>query len=289
MSESQLLTFSQAYGYEDVPAPLQLEQLPTAARMRIWSVLFKHLKAARYVVYELRTAYVREPWKSILEALHVQRYVEPSDKFTGEFDSSCRRLREDVLQSEFHKVFDLIVFIMRRNECPRSFVWMMDVEFKECQLAYMVDPGPPPAIVPATTRVEGDQLIANLKELRTAGLGAATTHLDAASKCINDGDWRGSVHESISAVETVAKQISGENTLGKALVPLLKRGVLPHTTLKKSLGNLYDYASDEPGIRHALAAEGEANVTKDEALFMLGACASWANYLWRRHKAASTP
>lgn len=271
---------------EDVPTPLQLEQLPRAARMRIWNVLYKHLKATSFVVYEVSQTYVGKPWRSILEALHVQHFVELPDEFTGEFNASCRQLREDVLHSEFRRVFALIVLIMQRPECPRSFVSMMDAEFKACQLAYMIDPGPPPAIVPATTRAEGDHLKANLKELRTAGLGAATTHLDAASKCINDGDWRGSVHESISAVETVAKQISGENTLGKALVPLLKRGVLPHTTLKKSLGSLYDYASAEPGIRHALAAEGEAKVTKDEALFMLGACAAWANYLWRKHKAA---
>ena len=50
---------------------------------------------------------------------------------------------------------------------------------------------------------------------------------------------------------------------------------------------LYGYASG-PGIRHA-GDKPRADVTKDEALFMLDACAAIASYLWRKHIAAKGP
>ena len=36
-------------------------------------------------------------------------------------------------------------------------------------------------------------------------------------------------------------------------------------------------------VRHALADRGDTRVGQDEAVFMLGACASFASYLWRKH------
>ena len=36
-------------------------------------------------------------------------------------------------------------------------------------------------------------------------------------------------------------------------------------------------------MRHALLDRADHNVGRDEAVFMLGACASFASFLWRRH------
>ena len=44
------------------------------------------------------------------------------------------------------------------------------------------------------------------------------------------------------------------------------------------------YTSDEQGIRHALLEQGSANVGLEEALFMFGACASFAAYLTEKHR-----
>ena len=110
-------------------------------------------------------------------------------------------------------------------------------------------------------------------------------HLRRASECINAGDWAGSVRESIHSVESVARQLDSgaAKTLEPALKSLEKRGAL-HTALKDAFSKLYGYTSDEQGIRHALLDQPEANVGIDEAVFMLGACASFASYLWRKHQ-----
>lgn len=285
-SDDVRLTFSQRHGYEDVPQPLQLGELSWAARVAIWNRLYAHL-------LESRSSHVGHyiiglPWINILGDLHIGHNM-PLDEWSPRFERWRSELRRRIERSEVNHVFDLIEFLMRHRECPQEFIVQMADVFRNNRLAYTIDAGPPPTIVPATTPEEGDQLTGNLKVLRAAGLHAAATHLHTASKCINDGDWSGSVRESIHAVESVAKQIDpgGANTLGKALDSLQKRGVLQHKALKKSLSELYGYTSDAQGIRHALLDGDKADVTIDEAVFMLGACASFASYLWRKHQAAN--
>jgi hypothetical protein len=66
----------------------------------------------------------------------------------------------------------------------------------------------------------------------------------------------------------------GTTTLGPALAALEKQGHL-HGGLKAAFSSLYGYSSDEEGIRHALVFKEEAQVDEADALFMLGACASY--------------
>lgn len=92
-------------------------------------------------------------------------------------------------------------------------------------------------------------------------------------------DYRNSIKESISAVEVICREITGESTLGKALNNLEKKGVVIPNMLKASFEKLYNYTNDKTtGIRHALM-DDTSNATYDEALFMLVSCSAFVNYL----------
>ena len=41
--DNEQYSFSQAQGYEEIPGPLKLEELPKDARIRIWNQFFVHL------------------------------------------------------------------------------------------------------------------------------------------------------------------------------------------------------------------------------------------------------
>ena len=43
-TDAQNLTFSQAYGYRELPQPLKLEELNGEARTKLWSLLYKQVK-----------------------------------------------------------------------------------------------------------------------------------------------------------------------------------------------------------------------------------------------------
>ena len=162
----------------------------------------------------------------------------------------------------------------------------MKQEFADCRLAYTLDTEGPPTIIPSVTTEEGNVIVSALRMLRQTGLNASATHLRNASESINQADWAGSVRESINAVESVARQLDPKSagTLGPALASIEQRGGL-HPALKEAFNKLYGYTSNEQGIRHALLDRDTADVGMDEAVFMLGACASFASYLARKHAA----
>jgi len=104
-----------------------------------------------------------------------------------------------------------------------------------------------------------------------------------AGEQINHQKWADSVRESISAVEAVCRRIVGGKkvTLGSALNEIEKNYPL-HPAFKKALSELYGFTSDENGIRHSLLDKSSAAVEEADALFMLGACASFVSYLLSR-------
>jgi hypothetical protein len=93
------------------------------------------------------------------------------------------------------------------------------------------------------------------------------------------------VRESIHAVEAVGRTLDpNANVLSKALARLEQK-IAIHPAMKKGFGSLYDYTSDEKGIRHALIDDATAKVDETDAMFMLGACAAFVSYLINKARA----
>ena len=282
MGDGQI-SFSQKYGYEEIPRPLNLEELPKEARTRIWNLIYTVLRNSTAGAGGFG-AYVDGVWHNIFVSVHTEFDNLPLDAWDSRLRHLSVELRHRIETDPFFKVFDLIEFVLRHHECPAHFVKAMQAVFVRSRLAYTLDLGPPATIVPAVTSEEGAAIVEALQSLRQAGLIGSSTHLQQAAALINEGDWTGSVRESIHAVESVARQVdsNGERTLGAALKAIKRQGAL-HPALKKAFESLYGYTSDEQGIRHALLNNMNPRVGQDEAVFMLGACASFASYLWRKH------
>ena len=285
-------SFSQAQGYEAIPGPLKLGELPDDARTGIWNLLFDHIRQSitRDFLDTLAGGpWIRGAWEEILRAKHCHFEHRPVDDWNPEFSRIRKDLRQFIEMQPFNRVFDLIQFVLRQRVCPRSFTARMRDLFTQHKLAYAIDLGPPPTIVPAATPEEGNSVVSAAETLRRVGLSGSALHLSKASECLCRGDWAGSVRESIHAVESVARQLDPEaaRTLGPALASLERHGVL-HPVLKDAFSKLYGYTSNEQGIRHALLDRTDARVGQDEAVFMLGACASFASHLWRKHVAGKS-
>ena len=280
------LTFSQAQGYEELPQPLKLGELPPEARTHIWNVFYSSISASRESRYG-RARNIRilgGVWRKILHSKHVWHDNLPLDEWDDGFALNSNSLRHSLETLPFNEIFDLIQFVLRLPECPRNFIQRMQGVFGFCRLAYVIDANDPPTILPVATDAEGKTIVESLETLRGAGLDGSAAHLKSAAACIGVGDWAGSIRDSIHAVESVARQLdaSASTTLGPALTSLEQSGAL-HPALKEAFIKLYGYTSNEQGIRHALLDRRTADVGMDEAVFMLGACASFASYLWRKY------
>ena len=278
------ISFSQAQGYEPLPQPLKLGELSNEARITLWNVLYEKAQIRESILDNVTS----NTMKSILRSIHIGFLMQPLDTWRDGHHTLTSLVRPSIFNQPFNKVFDLLTFIIRHPQASPSLVDLIATTFKQHQLAYFVNTDPPPTIYPMSTPEEGEALRSALAQIRQAGYDAAREHLQRATGHINQQDWAGSVRESIHAVESVARQIApNAKTLGEALQTLKRKGLLNHPALYQAFNNIYGYANDEQGIRHALLDKSAADVGQDEALFMLGACASLASYLSRKQTSMS--
>ena len=279
------LSFSQAEGYEELPDILKLGELPAEARTRIWNVLHRYID--KDLQYHPEYVWLDGDWAEIMKDLHADYLGLPLEKWDSEYNTARPDLQQEILQKPFNKVFDLILYVMRHDKCPNGLVKDMQRQFAKARIAYVIVKDPL-AIVPVTTTADGKAVVESITLLKQTGLNACAAHLRNASECINREDWAGSIRDSIHAVESVTRQLDpkGARTLGPALASFEQRKQL-HPALKEAFNKLYAYTSDQQGIRHALLDREAAEVGMDEAVFMLGACASFAGYMSRKHSALS--
>ena len=149
------ISFSQAQGYEEIPGPLKLGELPKEARTQIWNLFFVHLDSSKADDL-LGGSRIGRGWKQVLRDVHAKFHVSALDEWDPDFRPACKKLREYIEARPFNKVFDLLQFVLRHRQCPPEVVREMQHTFSECRLAYRIDIARPPTILPAVTPEEGD-------------------------------------------------------------------------------------------------------------------------------------
>ena len=285
--DPEKLSFSQAQGYEELPAPLKLEELNQKARTKIWNCLYFAVLKSLDRTHQVRL--VKEPWLYILAYLHVEFFSLPLDEFSRSYEDFIDKYKYLLCGQAplpFNKIFDLLLHIMRLELCPPKFITDLARIFEECQLAYRINETQPVTIYPVTSQIEGKELLGALDQLRKNKFLGAEEHLRQASDFLNQSKYANSIRESMNAVESVARKLDPKSstTLPQALAELENKNPL-HPAFKKGLLALYGYTSDEKGIRHSLVDKSKSDVGIDEAVFMLGTCAFFASYLSRKHNA----
>jgi len=145
-------------------------------------------------------------------------------------------------------------------------------------------------IVPISNQIE----IAEINSAANVGVSlfgakykGVNIHLQEAIRKLSDKvqpDYRNSIKEAISAVESICRQLTNENTLGEALKALEKSGVTINPQLKTGFEKFYAYSNNkETGIRHAIVDDPEIP-DFDDAKYMLVICSAFINLLIAKSK-----
>lgn len=281
------LTFSQREGYAPLPEPMQLEELSADLRREIWN-------ETRSLLLSIRTLNARSQYyfrgndARFIERVLGKLLQKPEDEIDTSFWPVMDLLKDWILKKPFNEVLDLIESIANDSESWAKFADPIRESFERCAAAYYLDMSHHPyQFIPRTNQVQGDATRKAMETISEGGMAGAETHLRQAADHINAQRFADSVRDSIHAVESVARQIDPKSkTLSPALNALEKAGLINHSALKGAFSKLYGYTSDEQGIRHALLEKDSPNVGLDEAMFMFGACASFAAYLVNKHQKA---
>ena len=131
------------------------------------------------------------------------------------------------------------------------------------------------------TKITDEVEIAEIEQALKESQNPVTKHLRRSLELLSDRkapDYRNSVKESISAVESLVSIVLKEDKarLGK-LLKKIDDEVHLHPAMKTAFSNLYGYSSDEEGIRHALTEEDRVEFY--DAKFMLVVCSAFINYV----------
>lgn len=159
----------------------------------------------------------------------------------------------------------------------KGFIDYINHEFERHSYAYRIVGD---SIVEITSREECEAI----KESICQSPDTVARHLSNALAALAkrpDGDYTNSIKESISAVEAMCRQLTGENTLGKALNALDSKGIAIPDVLKSGIEKIYAYTNNpNTGIRHALMDPvGKYVPGANEAQYMLIVCSAFVNYL----------
>lgn len=276
-SDTPYIPFSQRNGLVPIPPQLKLGEVSNDLRRVI--NYFISLEIDCETSYVMGSRIFKPSWKRVTQDIFVLFFGHPIGKYKASVDDWRTSIASLTETLDLPKLFDFVEFLSRHDHCSADLKKNLANAFISERAAYRVIDG---QIVAIGTNEQADAFDAAIKLSEDNGALAARAHLVTSGACLRNGDWSGSIRESIHSVEAIAVRLSnGASTLGAALAALEKRGYL-HGSLKGAFGQLYGYSSNEEGVRHALVFKDEPQVDETDALFMLGACASFVSYLLAR-------
>ena len=265
--EVRIMRFSQRMGYKPIREIIQKKSLDDDLRTGLWNVFYKF-----YGIIN-----VHPEMYEIYKNIWVNYYKEYLDDY-DESNDCWEKNRYIILEGEWYEVFDFLEFIV---EITRNVG--LKQEFTEnCNLILKRELSAYRFIDSRIVEITSEDEINEVEDAINISPTAVQTHLKNAVILLSDRDnpdYRNSIKESISAVESICKLITGESlSLGQALNKIENKNMIQlHSALKQGFSSIYGYTSDSDGIRHGLSEE--SNLDYEDAKFMLVACSAFVNYL----------
>jgi hypothetical protein len=272
--------FSQRKGFSQISKRIQIDDISPDLKNSLWNVFYKSI----FYIYD-------QERKS--EFFNFQRKNPYIDNFTDFLWNNYFHLplnlmptnRSDQLNAIYTKYKSMAWFeIYDFTELILNY-WRDDEISEEINNTLSVNLSGYRYIEGIIAQINNEDEIQVLEEALTLDIyPAVSQHLKRALELMSDRqkpDYRNSIKESISAIESLAQEITGDHkaTLGKALDKIETQGkqIKIHPALRAAYSSLYGYTSDEGGIRHAMM--DEPNLYPEDAKFFLFLCSSFINYV----------
>lgn len=275
------MRFSERYGYKPVREIIQKESIDEDLKNRLWNALVicifqKYSRPYRAPANLIRDSNL-DNFFSFLFHLYLKKRIDQIPIF---FEETIKEIETLFFKKyKWYEIYDFIEACLNYfpfSEEKEDFINILNESLQSENSAYRV-------VNEQITSITSQQEIQSIQEAleNTNPYSGVQEHLNQALKLMSDRknpDYRNSIKESISAVESICKIVTNDEkaTLGKALKIVDDKFNL-HPALKSSLSQLYGYTSDGDGIRHAMLEE--SNLSYIDAKFMLVACTNFINYL----------
>jgi hypothetical protein len=261
--------FSKRKGLKSVRNVIQKETMDNDLRVGLWNVFYTiHVEGGHYTVAK------------IVDKLWTEYYKFPIDESPSRDQGNHVYIfRKMFFEANWYVVYDLLeaaVAYCDYDFLNEQFVDNVNLVLERELSAYRF-------VGSQIAEITSEQEITSIETALALSPNVVQLHLQQALEHFADRknpDYRNSIKESISAVESLCSRIVEKPnvSLGDALKEIEKQGkVKLHPSLRTSFEKLYGYTSNADGIRHALM--DEPNLDSEDAKFMLVSCSAFINYL----------
>jgi len=313
------MRFSEREGI--IKKTIQENSIDEELRNRLWNVFIKYLRKLKLLEkgFVLRFIWIDEMKKTIDDfpqepikpkgerretgmtewfgpiTTTNQDVVEYEDvllpKYKFDIDHKQRKIKTYFLNCEWYKVYEFMEFLLLKFKSK----FFNNLDFKSEVNKVLEEEK-------STYRIVGKYFSKIIDEIERKEIETVLLHpIDSVKEHIKQAfihysnrdkpDYRNSIKESISGVESLCKIISKNPnaTLGDALKIIEKdKDIELHPAQKVAFSKLYGWTSDKTsGIRHGMLEL--SNIQSEDARFMLIACSAFINYLTEKANKASIP
>lgn len=282
-------TFSQRMGIEQPRTVLQFKAMDERLRTALWNAVltvYFGIDVSDILNLNLLLEMSIER-RYLLKQMWTEHFGGAIDDLPLGWDSIRQMIRQSFFKQPWNRVYDLVEALPPwYMEIAPNYHLTVNTRFVEEVNRVLEQNGSGyrfvgSRIAPIIT--EGE--IAAVEQAMDVpeSLSPVSVHITTALDRLSDRenpDYRNSIKESISAVESLCCLITGDNnaTLGAALKQIAKDSKVElHGALRGAFEQLYGYTSDSDGIRHKLL--DESNLSAEDAIFMLVTCSAFVNYL----------
>jgi hypothetical protein len=289
------MKFSQRVGITPIKSIIQIESIDDDLRNSLWNLITRHY--LELLDYSKDHGWVsNSDYKFIARNIWQDFYKEPIDTMPQDVKEMISFARKNFYSYEWYEVYDFIEYLPNINveSLSTPYETLPRMVYKEKSYSFVVLCNEilekevsgyrfiEKTIVPISDKLEIETIEKALSDSSEySKLSGVRKHLETATNFLSDRkmpDYRNSIKESISAIESICQIISGDKKaeLGKTLKSL-STSINLHGSLKEGFTKIYGYTSDGDGIRHALLEESSLDF--EDAKYMLVACCGFVNYL----------
>jgi len=271
--------FSERHGYTQPKLP-QLEEMDDDLRSGLWNAFYVSfpesfteadaLQGQRALPEIYKKVFVDYLKQNVDEYCGQDAYFLAS--FSGhpmkqEMINTINFVKNFFFRGEWYGVYDLMEFVMK-NSNDKSYRNQCNSVLGRENSAYRI-------VGEYVVEVASEQEAAEIETALKIPFDSAKGHLEKALALLSDRespDYENSIKESISAVESVAKEITGKEKSLNALT----QGLKLHPKFKTALDELYNWTSQ--AVRHGKSGNSPP-VDQSTARFMLITCSAFVNYI----------
>lgn len=282
-------SFSSKYGGIKKESIVYLESCPENLRISIWNIIVE-------LYFQPNTQYLSK----FCRLLAKEHRKFPIDELSTKTWEQQLWLKEYYASLEWHEVYDLLEFIVKTHyQVIASFVdSSVNSEIRRRVISELISKINPvltneysgyrfinECLCPISNDFEMQQ-IAQVVNIKDNSIEIVSEHIKSAIELLSKRpvpDYRNSIKESISALESIVKLLGVD--IGRGIstsLNELNKKIEIHPIIKSTTEKLYGLASNSDGIRHALLDSTTVNF--DEAKFAVVTCSAIVNYLISKSK-----